>query len=184
MSEEKIDNAAGASACASCSSAEVDDIKLKECADCDLVRYCSNSCLQDHESQHKEACKKRAAELRDELLLRQPESNHLGDCPICMIPLSLDQKKSIMKSCCSKVICKGCNHANKIREAEASLILPSCLFCRQPVPTLDEQEKYRRKRIEANDPVAMLLEGIMRHDQGDYIKEFEYYTKATELGDV
>jgi TPR repeat protein len=30
----------------------------------------------------------------------------------------------------------------------------------------------------------MLLEGIMRHDQGDYIKEFEYYTKATELGDV
>ncbi len=31
MSEEKNGNAAGTSACASCGSAEVDDIKLKEC---------------------------------------------------------------------------------------------------------------------------------------------------------
>jgi len=182
MSEEKNGNAAGTSACAACGSAEVDDIKLKECDDCDLVRYCSDACLKEHEPTHKEACVKRAAELRDELLFKQPENTHLGDCPICMIPLPLDQKNS-MHSCCSKVICKGCNHANKIREAEGR-IKQSCPFCRQPVPTLDEQEKYRRKRIEANDPVAMLLEGIMRHDKGDYIKEFEYYTKATELGDV
>eukprot|EP00985_Skeletonema_marinoi_P035359 scaffold46351_cov270-Skeletonema_marinoi.AAC.3 len=183
MSEEKNGNAAGTSACASCGSAQVDDIKLKECDDCDLVRYCSDACLKEHEPTHKEACVKRAAELRDELLFKQPENTHLGDCPICMIPLPIDQKKSTMHSCCSKVICKGCNHANKIREAEGR-IEQSCPFCRQPVPTLDEQEKYRRKRIEANDPVAMLLEGIMRHDKGDYIKEFEYYTKATELGDV
>ena len=81
MSEEKIDNAAGASACASCSSAEVDDIKLKECADCDLVRYCSNSCLQDHESQHKEACKKRAAELRDKIYLGNRSATILVTAP-------------------------------------------------------------------------------------------------------
>ena len=90
--------------CASCGIPEVDDIKLKECADCDLVRYCSVECQKNHKSQHEEDCKKRAAELRDELLFKQPESNHLGDCPICMIPLSLDTKKSNMHNCCSKVV--------------------------------------------------------------------------------
>eukprot|EP00985_Skeletonema_marinoi_P002564 scaffold1057_cov203-Skeletonema_marinoi.AAC.12 len=53
----------------------------------DLVRYCSDECQRDHKPYHKEACKNQAAELRDELLFKQPESTHLGDCPICMIPL-------------------------------------------------------------------------------------------------
>jgi hypothetical protein len=39
------------------------------------------------------ACKKRAAELRDEILFKQPENTHLGDCPICFLPLSLDLEK-------------------------------------------------------------------------------------------
>jgi len=30
--------------CASCGIAEVDDIKLKKCDDCDLVEYCSDKC--------------------------------------------------------------------------------------------------------------------------------------------
>ena len=34
--------------------------------------------------------RKRAAVLRDELLFKQPESSHLGDCPICCLPLPLD----------------------------------------------------------------------------------------------
>ena len=71
--------------CASCGIAEIDDIKLKECDGCDLVRYCSDECKRDHKSEHEEACKKRAAELHDELLLKQPESTHLGDCPICSL---------------------------------------------------------------------------------------------------
>eukprot|EP00985_Skeletonema_marinoi_P032284 scaffold39090_cov144-Skeletonema_marinoi.AAC.4 len=78
------DSSADTSSCASCGIAAVDGIKLKECTDCDLVRYCSDACKQDHKSQHKEACKKRAAELRDELLFKQPESRHDGDCPICI----------------------------------------------------------------------------------------------------
>ena len=76
--------------CASCGAAEVDDIKLKECNGCHLVKYCSDECQRDHKPQHKRACKKRAAEIRDELLFKQPESNHLGDCPICCLPLAID----------------------------------------------------------------------------------------------
>ncbi len=75
--------------CASCGIAEVDGIKLKNCSACDLVRYCSDACNQHHQLQQQEARKTRAADLRDELLFKQPASSHLGDCPICVIPLSL-----------------------------------------------------------------------------------------------
>jgi len=60
------------SICASCGIAEVDEVNLKDCVDCDLVRYCSVNCEQGDKSHHKEACKKRAAELCDELLFKQP----------------------------------------------------------------------------------------------------------------
>ena len=63
--------------CASCGIAGVDDIKLKECDACDLVHYCSDNCKQEHGPRHEQLCKERAAELREELLFRQPESTHL-----------------------------------------------------------------------------------------------------------
>ena len=66
--------------CASCGIAEIDDIKLKNCDDCDLVKYCCDTCQGDHRSQHKEECEKRAAELHDEILFKQPEGNYYGDC--------------------------------------------------------------------------------------------------------
>eukprot|EP00985_Skeletonema_marinoi_P026737 scaffold20984_cov139-Skeletonema_marinoi.AAC.1 len=62
--------------CASCGIAGVDDVKLKKCTACYLVRYCSVECQKEHRPQHKRACKKRAAELRDEILFKQPESTH------------------------------------------------------------------------------------------------------------
>jgi len=178
------DNAAVLSCCASCGIAEVDELKLKECTDCDLVRYCSDECLKEHSTYHKEACVKRAAELRDELLFKQPESTHLGDCPICMIPLPLDLKKLIMHSCCSKVICNGCSHANKMREAEASLE-NKCLFCREPAPFTDEEvDKQRMKRIEMNDQAAMAFQGLVHLNKGDSSSAFEYYARAAELGEM
>eukprot|EP00984_Skeletonema_dohrnii_P025341 scaffold14465_cov77-Skeletonema_dohrnii-CCMP3373.AAC.3 len=81
--------------CASCScgiaEAEVGDVKLTKCdADCKLVRYCSGSCQRDHRPFHEAMCKNQVAKLRDELLFAQPESSHLGDCPICFLPLALD----------------------------------------------------------------------------------------------
>ena len=64
--------------CASCGIAEVDDIKLKERDDCDLVRYCCDEYQKNHQPEHDEESKikmrERAAELRDELLFKQPAS--------------------------------------------------------------------------------------------------------------
>ena len=78
--------------CASCGIAEVDVVKLKECDGCDLVSYCGDACQELHRPEHAGKCKKRAAELRDELLFKQPESSHMGDCPICCLPLSLNKE--------------------------------------------------------------------------------------------
>jgi len=171
-------------ACASCGIAETDEVKLMECAECDLVRYCSDECQKKHPSQHKEACKKRAAELSDELLFKQPESTHRGDCPICFIPLSLDLSQSTMMTCCSKMVCNGCGHANQVREIEDARV-PSCPFCRELLPTTkEESDKRRMKRMEANDPVAMCREGREQHRKGDYSSAFEHFTRAAELGDA
>jgi len=141
--------------CASCGKSELDNIKLMDCDDCDLVRYCSDECKEDHLPQHETNCKEREAELRDEKLFRQPESNHLGDCPICFLPLPLDHQKSVMQSCCGKLICHGCSYANKLREREARLQY-TCPFCRHPTPTTrEETNKNEMKRVEKNDPVAI-----------------------------
>ena len=170
--------------CAACGIAEIDDIKLVPCDGCDLVRYCSDECRENHKSQHEDDCKKRAAELRDELLFKQPESSHMGDCPICSLPLPLDVKKSAMYACCSKEICSGCEYADRRREFEASL-QNTCPFCREPLPSSDEEgDQQRMKRIEANDPLALRQEGGLQKEKGNYASAFEYYTKAAELGDA
>ena len=170
--------------CASCGIADGDDIKLKKCTACHLVKYCSVKCQKEHRKQHKKECKKRAAELRDEILFKQPESTHLGDCPICCLPVSIDLSKSILYSCCSKYICSGCCHASIKREFEGRL-QRKCPFCRTDFPDTDEERsKQKRKRIEANDPVAICSMGMDRYDEGDFEAAFEYWTKAAALGDV
>jgi len=171
--------------CASCGVAEVDDVKLKNCTACYLVKYCSIKCQKDHRPKHKRACKKRAAELHDEILLKQPESSHLGDCPICCIPLPLDLKESSMKGCCSKVICNGCNYANQVREVEGRL-KHSCPFCRQLAPNsqIESDTLELADRVKVNDPVALRQVGSRCHMKGDYNGAFEYTSKAVEFGDV
>ena len=172
------------SCCASCGIAECDVIKLKECDGCDLVRYCSDKCKEDHRPEHEEKCKERAATLRDELLFKQPESSHLGDCPICSLPFPLDPEKFFTTECCSKTICVGCSYASAIRQIRDK-IYPKCPFCRQPKPETDEEaEKDFMKRIEANDPVAMGRMGYRHMKEGDYDGAFKYFTKAVEFGDA
>jgi hypothetical protein len=39
------------------------------------VNYCGDKCREDHREQHDEECKKRAKELRDNILLMQPDGS-------------------------------------------------------------------------------------------------------------
>eukprot|EP00984_Skeletonema_dohrnii_P025343 scaffold14465_cov77-Skeletonema_dohrnii-CCMP3373.AAC.5 len=61
----------------------------------------------------------------------------------------------------------------------------TCPFCRHPSPgTNAEIDANVLKRVEANDPVATVFEGIRRHVEGDYGSALEYLTKAARLGDI
>eukprot|EP00985_Skeletonema_marinoi_P005778 scaffold2508_cov93-Skeletonema_marinoi.AAC.5 len=172
--------------CASCGIAELDDIKLMDCDACDLVRYCSDECKEDHLPQHETNCKERAVELRDEILFKQPESSHLGDCPICCLPLPLDHQNSVPYFCCGKIICIGCDYANTlVHEREARLQQIACPFCRHPSPKTDEENnKMKMRRVVANDPVAIREIGVKHYSNGDRERAFECFTKAAELGDA
>ncbi len=182
MNANADNNEASTLCCASCGIAENDDVKLKNCTACYLVRYCSVKCQKDHRKQHKRDCRKRAAELHDELLFKQPESTHLGDCPICCLPLPLGSMKSGMMNCCSKVICAGCAYANMRREMEMRL-KQTCLFCREaPHNSEEEHDQRRMKRIEANDPVAMVELAINEFNKSNHSSAVEWFNKAAELG--
>ena len=183
MAEDSTESVKEMVQCASCGIAENDDIKLRNCTACYLVRYCSVKCQKEHRPKHKKECKKRAAELRDELLFKQPESSHMGDCPICSLPLPIDEQQYGTMSCCAKSICGGCQYANLKRENEGRL-QHKCPFCRHPMPKSAEEARINNmKRVEANDPVAMTQIGCYYANRGDNKKAFEYWSKAAILGD-
>jgi tetratricopeptide (TPR) repeat protein len=186
MSAEAEEEVAAADiCCASCGQAEIDDIKLKDCdGGCDLVKYCSDGCQNSHRDQHEEECKQRLAEIRERDLFTMPDESHMGECPLCCLPLSLDLQKSVLMSCCCKSICNGCDYANKKREHEAGL-KQRCAFCREPAPRSEEEcDKRVMKRIKKNCPVAMCQMGNKHGDEGDHETAFKYLKRAAELGDA
>ena len=167
--------------CAGCGIEENNDegIKLKMCTACKSVRYCSVKCQKEHRSQHKKACKKRAAELK-EILFKQPESNHNGDCPICFLPLPLDANKFNMYSCCCQYVCIGCVRACVRVGGDA---FKKCPFCRKPTFISKDQIRTNyERRAEANDPLATHQLGKMLYDKGDFRGAFELISKAAKLG--
>ena len=87
------------SICASCG--KEDNGSLRVCTACKMVKYCNRECQIAHRSQHKKACKKRAAELYDEKLFKEPPPRD-EDCPICFQPLPFDNGLSLFESCCGK----------------------------------------------------------------------------------
>jgi hypothetical protein len=163
-----------------CGAAEVNNIKLEECTDCcQSVRYCGDKCREEHQELHSEECKKRQAELHERKLFEQPDSFYLGECPLCFLPLPIDMSKSILYSCCSKIICKGCRYTNRKNGGGKS-----CPFCREPQPKKGEIRKRLMKRVKANDPAALCHMGDKCFKEGDYDGALEYFSKAAELGDA
>mmetsp|Transcript_22797 Transcript_22797/g.38939 ORF Transcript_22797/g.38939 Transcript_22797/m.38939 type:complete len:133 (-) Transcript_22797:63-461(-) len=102
------------------------------------------------------------------------EGSHLGDCPICLLPLPLDCRKSRIMSCCYKQVCNGCAYANDIRELKESLE-HTCPFCRRLFPRSEAAANMNvMKRVKVNDPAAIRGKGIQCYEQGDYVSAFAY----------
>jgi tetratricopeptide (TPR) repeat protein len=168
--------------CANCGVAEVDEIKLEDCdVGYAIVKYCSDKCKEEHREQHGEEYNKRSFILHDKrLLFKQPDGSHIGECPLCFLPMPLDPQKSTFKSCCSNLICNGCEYAHQRSNGG-----DNCPFCREPLPEDDEENKKMiMERVKANDPVALCQMGTRRKDEGDWDSAVKYWTKAAELGDA
>ena len=142
--------------CANCGKLGSDDVKLKNCNACRLVKYCGVDCQRAHRKQHKKACKKRAAELKDEELYSQGHERVEADfCPICTLPIPLPMVvHSVFEACCMKRVCNGCNVAAKKRGMD------DCPFCRTPYPDNDaERLAMIQARVEKKDPAAIYFLG-------------------------
>ena len=174
-------NTTDTSTCANCGKGEESVGDLKACTACHLVKYCNRDCQFAHRPQHKKACKKRATELHDEKLFKQPLPNE--DCPICMLPLPTLLSGHSYKSCCGKIICSGCIHAVAIRDGGVGL----CPFCRAPTPTAKEIIEQMKKRMELDDVEAMMWLGICYYEGDnelpqDINKALELWHQAAKLG--
>jgi len=174
------------SLCANCGKGEEAGINLKTCTACKLVKYCSRECQIAHRPQHKKECRKRAAELHDEKLFKQPPPNE--DCPICMIRLPTLGKGQTYKVCCGKIICSGCEYA-PVCDHEGNQVDNICPFCRSSPPHSAEEmiKRYEKRRVEMNDATAIYNHGC-NYSEGRYglpqndAKALELYHRAAGLG--
>ena len=179
--------------CANCGK-EGDDIN-NICNKCKQVKYCNAACKKRHRHKHKKECDEHvrlatenAAKLHDKKLFQQPPRIH-GDCPICFQLLPTLETGWRYNSCCGKEICSGCCHA-PVYDNQGNVVSKRvCPFCRTPPHTSDEGmiERYK-KRVEANDPVAICNQGCHYYNgtrgyPQDMDKALEYWHRATELGD-
>ena len=174
------------SVCANCSKGEEESSKLKNCTACKLVKYCSRECQIAHRPQHKKECKRRAAELHDEKLFKEPPPAE--DCPICLLRMPSMDTGYRYYGCCGKVICGGCVYAPRYDHLGNKVNDLKCPFCRTPNPTSEtEAIEMLKKRVELDDPSAILGLGNYYRDgtngyQQDHTKALELYHRAGELG--
>ena len=171
------------SACANCGK---ESDKLKHCNACKMVKYCNRECQVAHRPQHKKDCRRRAVQLHDEELFRQPPPTD-EDCPICFQQLPFLYTGSRYMTCCGKEICSGCiraplydHHGNEVNNQK-------CPFCRAPHPTGDEFLEREKKRKKLDDPIAIYNQGnYYRGGTNGYpqddAKALEFYHRAAELG--
>src|SRR5210317_710643 len=148
MASTDTTTAAATTTCASC---DKEGGNLNTCNKCKMAKYCNAACKKKHRSKHKKACEKRVAELHDEALFKEHPPTE--DCPICLLPLPIDGIQTIFKSCCGKIICRGCIYA--MDEARGRGKIGLCAFCRVPNPNSDEEIIKRiKKLIEADNANA------------------------------
>ncbi|EJK45952.1 hypothetical protein THAOC_35408, partial [Thalassiosira oceanica] len=170
--------------CANCGKQGTETLKLKDCNACRLVKYCGVDCQRAHRKQHKNACKQREAELKDEQLYSQGHERPEGDfCPICTLPIPIPMgKHSCFNVCCMKRICDGCDIAAQARG------MCDCPFCRSPYSDNDaDKHAMVQARVAKKDQEAInfLGEQYFRGDVGlqkDMQRAVELWTEAAELG--
>ena len=178
---------AAAEVCANCGKEANGVVKLKNCTACRLVKYCGVDCQKAHRKEHKNACKKRAAELKDQKLYSEGHERPFEDfCPICTLPIALPmESNSGFMVCCSKKVCTGCGLAAKKRG-----MLDTCPFCRtSSEDTLKSPLSMLKKRMKAKDPEAFRFFASTHYfgtygSEKDVTRAIELWTEGAKLGSL
>ena len=178
------DNIRAITKCANCGKEGGES--MNTCNKCDLVQYCNAACKKKHKSKHKKKCERRATELFDEKLFKEPPPRE--ECPICMLPPPLygsNYTGMNFHSCCGKNICDGCTYSMCETGGKNMEVCP---FCTTTPPRSPEEEVKRvMKLMEKGNADAFFqlagyyAQGIYDMPQ-DWAKANELLLKAGELG--
>jgi TPR repeat protein len=109
------------------------------------------------------------------------------DCPICLLPLPLEDEGQLYRSCCGKVICCGCSYAVVVA-AEGELDRTICPFCRSPNSTSNEEYIERLKTRAGGDDAVAIYQLACNYQHGEYglrqniRKAMKLFLRAGELG--
>ena len=110
------------------------------------------------------------------------------ECPICMIPLPIDQSETTFEICCGKCICRGCSYKQTLTEMKNRVPdhEQKCAFCCQLDPK--NHVKALKKLMKKNNTYAFLMMAE-RYKSGDGVfqsdtKSIEMYICAAELGNA
>lgn len=162
--------------CANCGkTGDKNDVKLKKCTGCFLLKYCGVNCQRAHRALHKKACQQQAAVLHEEKLFAAPPDPE--ECPVCLLRIPFEREDICYKPCCGKTICIGCatlmmttNIADGFQSSRANATSSSpfagidlnklldhpCPFCRTNFSFKMEDHLIElHKRVELGDSKAM-----------------------------
>ena len=110
------------------------------------------------------------------------------ECPICMIPLPIEDNEIRFMTCCGKSICIGCDYKQQMSEIKNGVPKSEqkCAFCCQPDP--ENHIKALKKLMKKNNPNAFMAMAE-RYKSGDGVfqsdtRSLEMHIRAAELGHI
>ena len=111
------------------------------------------------------------------------------ECPICLIPLPIDDKSTCYRPCCGKMICKGCiadqvqmfirDSGDEMQE-EMIKALNQCMFCRTDM--YGKSDELNRAAAENNRPEGMFRVGLLYLADENNEEGTKWLKRATVLG--
>ena len=187
LSQQKIgdlfNNENDLSVCANCGK---EGSNLNICNKCKEATYCNAACKKKHRSKHKKQCERRVAALHDEALFKEPPPEH-GDCPICFLRLPTMESGRMYMTCCGKIICCGCRHADVYDNLGKVIADKKCPFCRTDPKTDEDHIERLKKRMDVDDAYAFFAMGNANFYgryglPQDSAKALEFWRKAGKFG--
>ena len=100
------------------------------------------------------------------------------ECPICLIPLPINENEIRFKICCGKCICNGCDYKQQMNDKKKGIQKHEmkCAFCCQPQST--NTNKALKKLMKRKNPTAFITMSY-QYLQGEGV--FQSNTKSLEL---